>query len=167
MSNISLFYEIFDSPLGTLYLIFSGKVLSGISFKKPDNISLKKGAASQDLINDLQSYFDGAVIDFQQQVAFLSGTDFEKKVWTVLRQIPSGETRTYKWVAGTIGNSSAVRAVGRALSKNPVPIVIPCHRVIESDGSLGGYSLGVDIKRRLLEMEYYARLNSNLSSKGE
>ena len=65
----------------------------------------------------------------------------------------------YKWIAEKIGRPAAVRAVGRALSKNPIPIVIPCHRIIESDGSLGGYSSGIDRKRRLLDMEYYARMN--------
>jgi O-6-methylguanine DNA methyltransferase len=167
MKKVPLSYEIFDSPMGSIYLVFAGKMLSGLSFIKPVDISLKKGTAPKSLINDLQSYFNGSVIEFEQEVSFLSGTDFEKHVWTALRQIPCGETRTYKWVAEAIGNPSAVRAVGRALSKNPLPIVIPCHRVIESDGSLGGYSLGTDIKRRLLEMEYYAQLNSNLSSKGE
>jgi methylated-DNA-[protein]-cysteine S-methyltransferase len=90
---------------------------------------------------------------------FLSGTDFEKGVWSVLRDIPFGETRTYKWVAERTGSPSAVRAVGQALSKNPIPIIVPCHRVIESDGSIGGYSSGVNTKRRLLELEYYAKMN--------
>jgi len=74
-----------------------------------------------------------------------------------LKEIPFGQTRSYKWVAEKVGKPAAVRAVGRALSKNPVPIVVPCHRVIESDGSIGGYSSGVRRKRRLLEMEYYSK----------
>ena len=163
MTKVSLSYEIFDSPMGPLYLTFSGKALTGVSFKKPVDVPFKKGSAPKDLVNDLHSYFSGKIIDFQQKVEFLSGTDFEKKVWSVLRRIPCGDTRTYKWVAETAGNTSAVRAVGQALSKNPVPIVIPCHRVIESDGSIGGYSSGVDIKRRLLEMEYYANLDRGLN----
>jgi methylated-DNA-[protein]-cysteine S-methyltransferase len=85
------------------------------------------------------------------------GTDFEKKVWETLRKIPYGETRTYKWLAEEIGKPQAFRAVGNALGKNPIPIIFPCHRVIESDGSLGGYSGGVDIKRRLIEIEYYTK----------
>ena len=156
----SLFFDIFDSPFGPLFLIFSGRFLSGISFGKPLNTPFKKGAAPESFIRELRSYFSVANSGFKQEVKFLTGTDFEKKVWVALTEIPFGETRTYKWVAEKIGKPSAARAVGRALSKNPIPIVIPCHRVIESDGSLGGYSSGVDIKRRLLEMEYYAKSKS-------
>lgn len=85
---------------------------------------------------------------------FLEGTDFDKKVWLALKEIPYGETKTYKWLAEKTGNSNAYRAVGQALSRNPIPIVFPCHRIIESDGSIGGYSSGINIKRRLLEIEY-------------
>jgi len=104
-------------------------------------------------------YFSGSVSKFSQKIKFLTGTEFERKIWSVLNEIPFGETRSYKWVAEKAGSASAVRAVGQALSKNPVPIVLPCHRVIESDGSIGGYSSGTDIKRRLLDMEYYALMN--------
>jgi methylated-DNA-[protein]-cysteine S-methyltransferase len=158
----SVFYDIFDSPLGRLYLIFSGGSLSGISFKKPSGIPFKKGTAPEDFVKELTSYFKGSISEFSQKIKFPSGTEFEKKVWTILKEIPFGETRTYKWVAEKIGKPSATRAVGQALSKNPIPIVIPCHRVIESDGSIGGYSSGVDRKRRLLEMEYYAKMNTDL-----
>jgi methylated-DNA-[protein]-cysteine S-methyltransferase len=154
-----LYYDIFDSPLGPLYLEFSVKFLIGISFEKPSDIPFKESAAPENFKKELVSFFDGTGTGFNQEIKFLIGTDFEKKVWNALKEIPFGETRTYKWVAEKIGNPSAVRAVGRALSKNPVPIVVPCHRVIESDGSIGGYSLGVDIKRRLLDMEYYSKIN--------
>jgi methylated-DNA-[protein]-cysteine S-methyltransferase len=150
-------YEIFDSPIGPLYLTFSGRQLSGVSFEKPLHIPFRSGSAPESFIKELKAYFSGATSAFKQEVKFLTGTDFEKRVWSALLEIPFGETRSYKWVAEKTGNPAAVRAVGRALSKNPVPIVIPCHRVIESDGSIGGYSSGVDVKRRLLEMEYYAK----------
>jgi methylated-DNA-[protein]-cysteine S-methyltransferase len=142
-----------------LYLIFSGNLLSGISFRKPSGVPFKKGSAPEGFIKELTSYFNGSVSDFSQKIKLLAGTDFEKKVWTALKEIPFGETRTYKWVAEKTGSPAATRAVGRALSKNPVPIVIPCHRVIESDGAIGGYSSGVNKKRRLLEMEYYAKMS--------
>ena len=154
-----LYYDIFDSPLGPLYLEFSGKFLTGISFEKPSDIPFKESAAPESFKKELVSFFDGTGTGFNQEIKFLIGTDFEKKVWDSLKGIPFGETRTYKWVAEKIGNLSAARAVGRALSKNPVPIVVPCHRVIESDGSIGGYSSGVDTKRRLLDMEYYSKKN--------
>jgi len=148
-------YDTFESPLGTLYLIYSKNLLVGISFKKPFKIAFKREAMPRLFIKELNDYFNGRGHTFTQKTRFLKGTDFEKKVWQCLTDIPFGETRTYKWVAERIGSPLAMRAVGQALSKNPIPIVFPCHRVIESDGSLGGYSSGVDIKRRLLEMEYY------------
>jgi methylated-DNA-[protein]-cysteine S-methyltransferase len=157
----SVAYDIFDSPLGLLYLTFSGESLTGISFRKPADISFKKGSAPENFIRELSSYFEGTNTKFSQEIRFLTGTDFERKVWSVLNEIPYGETKTYKWVAQRAGKPSAVRAVGRALSKNPVPIAIPCHRVIESDGSIGGYSSGVNIKKRLLEMEYYSKMTIN------
>jgi methylated-DNA-[protein]-cysteine S-methyltransferase len=154
-----VFYDTIASPLGVLYVIFSGKYLSGISFSKPSGITYKIGSAPPSFKEELLLYFQGADSRFKQGIKFLEGTEFEKKVWAALKKIPFGETRSYKWVAERIGSPAATRAVGRALSKNPVPIVVPCHRVIESDGSIGGFSSGVDRKIRLLEMEYYAKMN--------
>ncbi len=159
----SHFYDSYVSPLGTLYLIFSGKNLCGIAFEKPSHISFKKDSAPQEFIKELRLYFEGSYCGFSQKLTFISGTEFEREVWSALSLIPFGETRTYKWVAETIGRAGAVRAVGQALSKNPIPIVVPCHRVIESGGSIGGYALGVNTKVRLLEMEYYSKQNKNPS----
>lgn len=159
MHKSSLFYDTFESPIGLLYLVFSGKSLTGISLKKPSQTALKKGGAPKSFIKELEDFFRGADKGFSQRIEFLKGTDFEKKIWSCLKDIPFGETRTYKWIAEKIGHPSATRAVGRALSKNPVPIVLPCHRIIESDGSIGGYSSGINIKRRLLELEYYSEVN--------
>ncbi len=155
----SLYYDIFESPIGSLYLIFSKNVLAGISFKKPIQIAFKKGSAPESFRKELNGYFRGLNSGFSQKIKFLEGSDFEKKVWSCLKGIPFGRMRTYKWIAEKIGNPSAARAVGQALSKNPIPIVVPCHRIIESDGSIGGYSSGVNIKRRLLELEYYSETN--------
>jgi len=83
----------------------------------------------------------------------LSGSDFQLKVWHELRKIPYGKTISYKTLAEKVGDVKAVRAVGHANSMNPVPVVIPCHRVINNDGSLGGFSCGVEIKEKLLEVE--------------
>jgi methylated-DNA-[protein]-cysteine S-methyltransferase len=157
MGKMPTFYDIFESPIGLLYLMFSGRFLVGISFKKPMHIAFKRGVAPESFKKELTSYFHGSGANFTQEIKFLSGTDFEREVWSILKEIPYGETRTYKWIAERVGNPLATRAVGRALSKNPIPIVLPCHRVIESDGSIGGYSSGVNIKRRLLELEYYSK----------
>ena len=83
----------------------------------------------------------------------LSGTDFQLKVWRELKKIPYGKTISYKSLAERVGDVKAVRAVGHANSMNPVPVVIPCHRVINNDGSLGGFSCGLEIKEKLLEVE--------------
>ena len=80
-------------------------------------------------------------------------THFEKKVYTVVKKIPFGEIRAYKWVAEKIGAKGASRAVGNALNKNPFPIIVPCHRVVNSSGDSGKYAFGMDLKKRLLEIE--------------
>ncbi|HHT9136696.1 MAG TPA: methylated-DNA--[protein]-cysteine S-methyltransferase [Candidatus Wunengus sp. YC60] len=105
-------------------------------------------------IDLLKTYFKGKQVDFDFPLDLSSGTSFQIKVWNKLREIPYGECRSYKWVAEQIGNPRATRAVGMANNKNPLPPVIPCHRVIGSDGTLTGYASGLHIKKYLLEMEY-------------
>jgi methylated-DNA-[protein]-cysteine S-methyltransferase len=100
----------------------------------------------------LAEYFAGERRAFALPVA-PEGTDFERRVWQALAAIPYGETRSYRDVAGAIGRPTACRAVGRANGRNPIAVVIPCHRVIGSDGSLTGYGGGLDLKRFLLELE--------------
>jgi methylated-DNA-[protein]-cysteine S-methyltransferase len=160
-SSDSEFFETVDTPIGPLYIIFRVGVLIAVSFKdeKPRGILSGKSAASVLVKKELAEYFNGERIDFTCQTAFLEGTEFERKVWNALRYVPYGETRTYKWLAEKIGRPQAFRSVGNALGKNPIPIIVPCHRIIESGGSLGGYTSGISIKRRLLEIEYYAKLS--------
>ncbi|MGB9716788.1 MAG: methylated-DNA--[protein]-cysteine S-methyltransferase [Thermodesulfovibrionales bacterium] len=153
-----VFYDTFESPIGTIYLIFSGKFLNELSFRKPFDI-LKKDDNVSMIKKELKEYFENGREEFTQKTVFIKGTEFERKVWLTLKEIPYGETRTYRWLAERLGRPSACRAVGKALSRNPLPIIFPCHRIIESDGSIGGYSAGVDIKRRLLDFEYYFKLS--------
>jgi len=100
----------------------------------------------------LREYFDGARREFDLPLD-LRGTPFQLQVWRALTQIPYGETRTYAQIASQIGHPKATRAVGSANGRNPVPIIVPCHRVIATGGGLGGYSAGLDFKRRLLALE--------------
>ena len=158
LSHSKYSYDTFESSLGTLYLVFAGEILRGVSFKKPRGL-FRKGNAPSWIKKELKEYFETGLEKFSHKIGFSKGTEFEKKVWLTLKEIPYGETRTYKWLAEEIGNPNATRAVGQALSRNPLPIILPCHRVIESDGSIGGYSAGIDIKRRLLEIEYYINLS--------
>ena len=112
--------------------------------------------AETKLISDakkqLNEYFAGKRKTFDLPVA-LSGTDFQMSVWEKLSEIPYGETRTYKQVAEMTGSPASYRAVGSAAGKNPVPIIVPCHRVIASGGSMSGYALGADAKKFLIELE--------------
>ena len=101
---------------------------------------------------ELEEYFEGKRKEFDLPLE-QEGTEFQKKVWEALERIPYGETRTYKDVAKMVGNEKASRAIGMANNKNSIPIIIPCHRVIGSNGKLVGYALGLDMKKYLLDLE--------------
>ena len=101
----------------------------------------------------LQQYFDGQRVLFDEPLDLRGATAFQRRVWSAVRDIPYGETRSYGQIARQVGSPGAARAVGRAMATNPVPIVVPCHRVIGSDGNLRGFGGGLDLKGRLLEME--------------
>ena len=102
--------------------------------------------------DELEEYFEGKRKEFDLPLK-QEGTEFQEKVWNALSKIPYGETRTYKEIAKMIGNEKASRAVGMANNKNNIPIIIPCHRVIGSNGKLVGYALGLDMKQYLLDLE--------------
>ncbi len=122
--------------------------------KKCENVDKENSPdCFTDNINlQLQEYFNGKRQTFDVKLK-LNGTKFEKKVWKQLLKIPYGQTRTYKQIAEMIGNAKSYRAVGRANNLNPITIIIPCHRVIGSDGKLMGYSNGIDFKQYLLNLE--------------
>ena len=101
---------------------------------------------------ELAAYFAGDLREFTVPLA-PKGTPFQQKVWTALREIPYGETRSYKEIAAMVGNEKACRAVGMANNRNPLPIFIPCHRVVGTNGKLVGYAGGLDVKTFLLELE--------------
>jgi len=104
-------------------------------------------------LNQITEYLDGQRRDFDLPLD-VRGTDFQRRMWAAVAGIPYGETRTYAEIAFAIGKPKAVRAVGAANGANPLPLVVPCHRVVGSDGSLAGYGGGLDVKRKLLEMEH-------------
>jgi len=125
------------------------------SAKKEDAWRLKAAKGLACLEKELQDYFAGCLVDFSASVDTSGMGSFKKEVYAVVRGIPYGEVRTYRWVARKAGSPGAARAVGGAMSRNPCPLVVPCHRVIRSDGGLGGFSApgGIGLKRRLLELE--------------
>ncbi len=110
----------------------------------------------EDLTECLRAYFSGHKVAFPDRLDLSGATSFQREVWEVTRLIPYGETRSYAWVADQIKRPGAVRAVGQALTRNPLPIIVPCHRVLNIDGKLGGYGGGVEMKRHLLSLEVSA-----------
>lgn len=142
---------IFKTPIGNLKLVEMGKKLIEIDFTDELEISTENQFLL-DVKRQLEEYFLGRRKVFDV-VLNLSGTDFQKTVWKELLKIPYGETRSYKEIAIAIGNEKAVRAVGNANNKNRIPIIIPCHRVIGSNGKLVGYDGGLLIKENLLNLE--------------
>lgn len=148
-----------ETKFGTFYLVASPQGLQAVDIRKqaaPMVKSLKdKDPAVQILAESakqLQEYMEGKRIDFDLPLDF-AGTDFQKKVWKKLLGIPYGKTISYKELAKRVQNPKACRAVGSANGKNPICIIIPCHRVIAADGGLGGYSSGLPLKVKLLELE--------------
>ena len=109
-----------------------------------------------DLSKRLRAYFSGYRISFTDELDFSDVTHFQKKVWQATKSIPYGETRSYGWLANRIGQPRAVQAVGQALARNRLPIIIPCHRVVSNDSSLGGFFGGLNMKKRLLHLETMA-----------
>ena len=106
-----------------------------------------------DLPERLRRYADGEAVDLGKGVRIVTGTPFQRQVWQALIEIPRGETRSYAWVARRVGRPRAARAVGQAVGSNPLPVLVPCHRVLASDGSLGGYGGGLEMKEELLRLE--------------
>ena len=144
----------FPSPIGMLQATFSERGLESLEFSagKPKPAIVRDKAARQ-LVRELAAYFRGGANRFLTPLDTDSGTPFQRKVWDELRRIPFGKTVSYGELARRIGAPKAARAVGQAVGANPIPIVIPCHRVIQSSGALGGFSAGLEIKGWLLHHE--------------
>ncbi len=145
-----------ESPVGPLTLISNGKALTHCEFENP-RYPFKPAPRGEDKIiakarKQLDAYFAGKVRDFDLPLA-PEGTEFQQRVWAALLKIPYGATRSYGQQAAAIGSPKAVRAVGLANGRNPIAIIIPCHRVIGANGSLTGYGGGMARKRLLLDLE--------------
>lgn len=143
---------LYQSGLGMIEICCTGTGIRSISFV-PDNTKQSKGNdLCGKVAEQLSEYFAGNRTVFDLPLAPL-GTLFQQKVWGALRDIPYGETRTYKQIAEAIGNPKACRAIGMANNRNPIGIVVPCHRVVGSNGDLVGYAAGLDKKQLLLDLE--------------
>lgn len=147
-----MFRDLYKSKIGLLEIIADEKNL--LIVRKIDLLdsNINKNTITNEVKKQLESYFNKRLKKFDLPLN-PGGSDFNKKVWNELINIPFGEVRNYKQIAKNIGNPNAYRAVGNANNKNPILIIIPCHRIIKSDGSIGGYRLGEDIKKQLLDLE--------------
>lgn len=151
---MSLFIQFMQSPVGELSLVADENALTMVSFGHKDILGalnvetpLLKQAKTE-----LAEYFSGFRTHFDIPLN-PQGTAFQQKVWVALRHIPYGETRSYGEIASAVNNIKACRAVGMANNRNPIAIIIPCHRVIGADGALTGYAAGLKIKQQLLALE--------------
>lgn len=154
-----IFHRVHESPVGPLLLAVSDDGVHAVEFhasRHPVKRDARWVEADHPLLDtlaaQLDEYFAGERRDFDLPLA-PEGTDFQRTVWHALARIPYGDTTSYAQLASTIGHPSAVRAVGAANGRNPIPIVLPCHRVIGADGALTGFGGGLPTKRFLLELE--------------
>jgi methylated-DNA-[protein]-cysteine S-methyltransferase len=150
-------YRSISSPIGPLALAGHGRVLTNLRMvgqtHEPSRTDwVRNDRAFPDAVEQLEAYFAGERTDFDLELN-LAGSEFQRRVWQALLTIPYGQTRSYGKVADQIGASGAARAVGLANGRNPIAIIVPCHRVIGASGSLTGYGGGLDRKRSLLELE--------------
>lgn len=160
-----LFYDWVDSPLGPLWIVAGKEGLSYLFIQETESAFLaeterRTGKRPIKALNPLSRwrsvlnrYFSGERVLFDGPFVFLEGTAFEQKIWRTLLQIPYGTVKSYQWVGEQLSVKHAGRAVGNACGKNPLPVIIPCHRVVRQDGALGGYTGGIGIKKKLLVLE--------------
>lgn len=160
--NSTTFFTIFSSPIDELLLTSNGTELTGLYMAEHKNSSVtiapewqRNDELFKDVCTQLTAYFAGQPQQFDLKLA-PQGTAFQKQVWQELQQIPYGQTISYGELARRINNPQAVRAVGLANGRNPISIIIPCHRVIGSNGKLVGYGGGLDRKKYLLTLETQA-----------
>lgn len=158
-------YIIFSTDIGWVGILSSVRGLLGTTLPQPSaqeafqrlgnsvSYATRSPRLFDDLTERLKVYFSGHRTTFPDKLDLPRATHFQREVWETTRLIPYGETRSYAWVAKQIKKPRAVRAVGQALGKNPLPIIVPCHRVVASDGKLGGFGGGIEMKRHLLSLE--------------
>jgi methylated-DNA-[protein]-cysteine S-methyltransferase len=161
----ALIYRTIDSPIGPLTLAGTGTTLRHLRMAEqthePDRSTWQPAGAEAfaAAVEQLSAYFAGELTRFDVDLE-LGGTEFQRRVWSALLTIPYGQTRSYGEIAAEIGSPGAARAVGLANGRNPIAIIVPCHRVIGSGGGLTGYGGGIERKTRLLEMESQFASNS-------
>ena len=152
MNEKELTFTYFKSPLGMIELSATENGISSLYFVSEAKQKSAQNKILSDCVKQLEEYFENKRKEFSIPLD-MQGTDFQKKVWNELLNIPFGKTISYLQLAKRLGDEKSIRAVGGANGKNPVSIIVPCHRVIGSDGTLVGYGGGLDKKKLLLELE--------------
>ncbi len=144
-----------DSPLGPLQLTFEGDWLVELHFGRAGRATPASSSNGRvrDVAAKLSAYLRGERRSLPVRFRPQAGTDFQRRVWKATQAIPYGQVRSYGWIAERIGSPGAARAVGQALGHNPLPLLVPCHRVVAAGGTLGGFTGGLDLKRKLLRLE--------------
>ena len=147
--------NVYISPIGPLVITIENGYITGMSLDMEKKEELYKNLFPLifEVRKQLDEYFANTRTTFNLPIKFTSGTPFQQSVWNALRDIPHGETRSYEDIAIAIGNPKAVRAIGQANTRNPILLLVPCHRVINKNGTIGGFGCGVEVKRKLLELE--------------
>lgn len=155
MNSMETVHYYHADAVGWLELRVSPAGVRSISFVSGPSarVNHEKTPIMDELIRELDLYFSGSSTRFSVPLDPATGTAYQRKVWDELTRIPYGETRSYAEIAAALGNPRAARAVGLANKRNCIPILVPCHRVIKTDGGLGGYDSGLEIKKALLELE--------------
>ena len=157
--------DVFNSPVGRITVVTTENGIARVTLratKTTASARRRRGPAStkermhiRRVRDQLERYFAGEAVRFDVPLDLSAGTAFQRAVWRACACIPYGETRSYGELAHLAGRPGAARAVGGAMHANPLPILVPCHRVIRSDGSLGGFGLGISLKKKLLRLEQH------------
>lgn len=166
MKSSHVYYRMFDSSVGQIGLAFTQRGLCRVLISSPpqedifpllnrelDGPVSQDDGVGQEVAEGLVRYLAGERWEYQGELDLTRGTPFQRQVWQEIKAIPYGEVRNYRWIAEQVGCARGQRAVGQANALNPIPLIIPCHRVIRSDGELGGYALGLALKWKLLALE--------------
>ncbi len=165
IGSYGVYLSVLDTSLGSIGVAFNDRGIVSLQLPRPTSTqawrdlsaAFPDGVRRNDLpaaiSRELRDYSRGRCKEFDVPVDLSATRPFQRAVLTAIAKIPYGETRSYGWVARAIGKPGASRAVGQALHTNPIPIIIPCHRVVASDGSLGGYGGGLPMKKKLLRLE--------------
>ncbi len=158
MQSSQVYWSYMDSPIGNLLLAGDARALHYLGFpegsmaREPEPGWLRRNSVFEPAKRQLDAYFQGRLTAFDLPLA-PRGSDFQQAVWQAMLAIPYGETRSYSELAAAVGSPSASRAVGSAAGRNPIPVIIPCHRIIGSDGAMVGFGGGIKTKKYLLALE--------------